>query len=58
MGNADQNAPMVSMNERIGFGEVLEKPFLEFDTEDLAGRLDLSLQGIAGAHDDRASGYA
>jgi GNAT superfamily N-acetyltransferase len=40
-GNADQNAPMVSINERMGFREVLAQLFYEFDINQLAVSLDL-----------------
>jgi GNAT superfamily N-acetyltransferase len=40
-GNADQNAPMVSINERMGFREILAQPFYEFDINQLADSLDL-----------------
>jgi GNAT superfamily N-acetyltransferase len=40
-GNADHNAPMVSINERMGFRQILAQQFFEFDMEDLSGRLGL-----------------
>jgi mycothiol synthase len=40
-GNADQNAPMVSINERMGFRELRAQLFFEFDMENMASRLDL-----------------
>ena len=40
-GNADGNAPMISINERMGFKRQMAQTFFDFDMEDLAGRLDL-----------------
>lgn len=40
-GNADGNAPMVSINERMGFRKLRAQLFFDFEMEDLAGRLDL-----------------
>ena len=51
-GNADHNAPMVSINERMGFRSVLEQIFFEFTTEDLAEKLGLQPGREASEHHD------
>lgn len=41
-GNADSNAPMLSINERMGFKRYLGWKAYKFDTEELAKKLDIS----------------
>jgi GNAT superfamily N-acetyltransferase len=38
-GNADHNAPMLSINQRMGFENLLSQTFFEFDVGDLSQRL-------------------
>lgn len=51
-GNADHNAPMVSINERMGFRSILAQTFFEFDMEDLAGKLGFEPRSEASEHHD------
>ena len=44
-GNADHNAPMVSINERMGFRSILAQTFFEFTMESLATELGLQSEG-------------
>ena len=40
-GNADKNAPMMSINERMGFGNHLSQAFFKFEMKELGERLGI-----------------